>query len=93
MNKQSLSKARKKYHAWIRYLNTKSGEHYQDYILARNESSHESRRARKDFEKKLAAETKTNNKGFWNYVNSRRKTRTKIADLITNQGTFTSNDP
>ena len=39
-----------------------------------------------DFERKLAAETKTNNKGFWNYVNSRRKTRTKIADLRTNSG-------
>ena len=73
MNKQTLRKARKKYYAWIRYLNTKSGEHYQDYIRARNESSHESRRARKDFERKLAAETKANNKGFWNYVNSRRK--------------------
>ena len=44
MNKQALRKARKKYHAWIRYLNTKSGEHYQDYIRA----CHESRRARKD---------------------------------------------
>ena len=92
MNKQALRKARKKHHAWIRYLNTKSGEHYQDYIRARNESSHESRRARKDFERKLAAETKTNNKGFWNYVNSRRKTRTKIADLRTNSGAFTSDD-
>ena len=92
MNKQALRKARKKHLAWIRYLNTKSGEHYQDYIRTHNESSHESRRARKDFERKLAAETKTNNKGFWNYVNSRRKTRTKIADLRTNSGAFTSDD-
>ena len=41
---------------------------------------------------KLAAETKSNNKGFWNYVNSRRKNRTKIADLKTNSGAFTSDD-
>ena len=47
---------------------------------------------KKDFERKLAAETKANNKGFWNYVNSRRKTRTKIADLRTNSGAFTSDD-
>ena len=67
MNKQALRKARKKYHAWIRYLNTMSGEHYQDYIRAHNESSHESARARKDFERKLAVENKTNNKGFCNY--------------------------
>ena len=46
MNKQALRKARKKYHAWIRYLNTKSGEYYRDYILARNESRHKSIRAR-----------------------------------------------
>ena len=43
-------------------------------------------------ERTLAAETKTNNKGSWNYVNSRRKTRTNIADLRTNQGAFTSDD-
>ena len=29
INKQALEKARKKYHACIQYLNTKSGEHYQ----------------------------------------------------------------
>ena len=45
-----------------------------------------------EFERKLAAETKTNSNGFWNYVNSRRKTRTKIADLRTNPGAFTNND-
>ena len=60
--------------------------------IARNESIQESRRDRNKFERKLVAETKTNKKGFWNYVNSRRKTRTKIADLRTNSGTFTSDD-
>ena len=72
----SPQEGKEKYHAWIRYLNTKSGEHYQDYIRACNESSHETRRARrarKDFEMKLAAETKTNNKAFWNDVNSIKK--------------------
>ena len=44
------------------------------------------------FERNLVAETKINNKGFWNYVNSRRKTRTNIEDLRTNQGAFTSDD-
>ena len=92
MNKQALRKAKKRYHAWIPYINTKSGEHYQNYIRARNESSHESRRARKDFERKLAAETKTNNKGFLNYVDSRRKPRTNTADLRTNQGALSSDD-
>ena len=43
-------------------------------------------------ERTLAAETKTNNKGFWNYVNNRRKTKTKIADLRTNTSAFTSDD-
>ena len=36
---------RKKHHAWIRCLNTKSGEHYQDYIRARNESFRHDKRA------------------------------------------------
>ena len=88
----SPQEGKEKHHAWIRYLNTNSGEHYQDYIRARNESNHESRICSKDFERTLAAETKTNNKGFWKYVNWRRKTRTKIADLRTTSGAFTSDD-
>ena len=41
---------------------------------------------------KLVEETNKNNNDFWNYVNSRRKTRTNIADLRTNQGAYTSDD-
>ena len=58
MNKQALRNAKKRHHAYILYLNTKNGKHYQEYSRARNESSNEFRRARKEFEKKLTAETK-----------------------------------
>ena len=34
MNKAALKKAKKKYHAWIRYLNTKAGQNYLNYIAA-----------------------------------------------------------
>ncbi len=92
MNKAALKKAKKKYHAWIRYLNTKAGQDYLNYIAARNLSAQESRKARREFEKKLAAESKTNNKAFWRYVNSKRKVRTKVGDLKKDTGEFTSRD-
>ena len=34
MNKDSLKKARRKHHAWIKYLNTKTEQHYQHYLTA-----------------------------------------------------------
>ncbi|XP_076037998.1 uncharacterized protein LOC143023364 [Oratosquilla oratoria] len=131
MDSAALRKVKKKYHAWIRYLNTKDGRAYQEYtkdgrayqeytkdgrayqeytkdgrayqeytkdgrayqeytkdgrayheyITARNEAAHATRKARRDFEAKLATEVKWNNKRFWSYVNSQRKTKTGVADL------------
>ena len=92
MNNAALKKAKKKYHAWIRYLNTKAGQDYTDYIAARNMSAQESRKARREFERKIAAESKTNNKAFWRYVNSKRKIRTKVGDLKTATGKYTNRD-
>ncbi|XP_076031177.1 uncharacterized protein LOC143019425 [Oratosquilla oratoria] len=92
MNKAALRNVRRKYHAWIRYLNTKDGRDYQQYVLARNEATHATRKARKEFESRLANEICMKNKAFWNDVNSRRRTRTGIPDLRNSEGIFVSRD-
>lgn len=86
MNHHALLKVKKKHHAWIRYLNTKDGQDYQRYVSARNIATHTIRKTRREFETKLAQEIRTNNKGFWTYVNSRRKTQTTIPDLCNEEG-------
>ena len=73
-------------------MNTKDGSDYQEYVRARNEATHETRKARKLFERKLAREVKGNVKVFCNYVNSRRKTRSSMADLKKEDGTFATED-
>ena len=88
MNSTALRKVKKKHSTWIRYLNTKAGQDHEDYIRARNEAAHACRKARRDFESRLAREIKNNNKAFWTYVNSRRKVKPGMPDLTKADGTI-----
>jgi hypothetical protein len=40
----------------------------------------------------VALESKTNNKSFWKYVNSKLKTRTGVGNLLKPDGTLTNTD-
>ena len=92
MNREALRRVKRKHSTWIRYLNTKQGRDHEAYIKARNEAAHGCRKARRDFESKLAREVKQNNKAFWTYVNSRRKTKPTMADLKKDDGTYARSD-
>lgn len=90
MNDEALAKVRKKSAAYKRYLETKEGEDYNQYARARNQARWACRRMKKEFEKKIAQEAKTNPKAFYNYVNSKLKVRSGVADLETDDGVATS---
>ncbi|KAI8504383.1 hypothetical protein Bbelb_175010 [Branchiostoma belcheri] len=92
MNNATYRKTRKKFHTWIRYLNTKSKEDWKKYKTARNAATHAARQARRTFERRIAREVKSNNKSFWRYVNSRRKTRVNVGDLKDEEGKLTTED-
>ena len=92
MNKETIRTVKRKHSTWVRYLNTKQGRDHEAYIRARNEAAHQCRKTRRDFEARLAREIKTNNKAFWTYVNSRRKSKSSMADLIRNDGTYARRD-
>ena len=92
MTKSALRIVRRKHSAWIRYLNTKEGEDYQTYTRSRNTAQHAIRRARRQFERKLAKECRTNNKGIWNYVRNRTNTRGGTGELFKEDGTLTQDD-
>ena len=81
-----------KHHAWIRYLNTKNADDFERYRIVRNKVTHALKEDRKDFEFKIAKEVKENVKAFWNYVNQKKKNRSKIPELIKKDGTKTSGD-
>ena len=92
LNKSAIRKCRRKHSAWIRYLNTKSGERYQQYIRERDAANKETRKSRREFESKLAKECKANAKGVWNYVKKQRKSGNAMPDLKKKDGSYTSND-
>ena len=92
MSKEAIKKVRKKYHEWKRYSNTRQ---YQDFLnrkIARNFASKGVRRAKRKFEKNLAAEIKENPKCFWKYVRSKTKVKTGINDLEREDGSFARRD-
>ena len=62
------------------------------YIQARNAATRDIRRAKRDFEKKLAADIKLNPKCFWKYVRSKTKVKAGISDLEKEDSSFAHTD-
>ena len=90
MNSDAFRKVKRKYSSFIRFLNTKQGETFKEYIRKRNESTHESNKARKDYEKRLAQECRTNPKSTWRYMKTMNRVSSTVPNLRKNDGTFTS---
>ena len=62
-------------------------EDFQRYNTNRNKLRLEARKLRSSFEKKLAAELKTNPKYFWRFCKSKTRTNTKIGKIVTGDRT------
>ena len=76
-----LKKIRKKHRAWQRFLETKSGEKYQEFCKLRNQVRKLTRLSEIQYEKGIADEAKTNPKKFWKYVKGRTKTRPGVPNF------------
>ena len=92
MNIRAYRNVKRKYSSWLRYLNTKQSETYKDYISKRNESSKENKKARKEFERKIATECRTNPKSAWKYMKSTNRVPSAVPNLKKPDGTFTNSD-
>ncbi len=92
MNQTALAKVRKKHKAYKRYLQTKNGKEYGEYARARNQARWEIRKAKREYEKQLANISKSNPKAFYNYANSKLKTRQGVSNLRRDDGTTTNSD-
>ena len=92
MNEKALRKVKKKHSSWVRYLNTKQGSDYADFIKHRNKATHAINQARKEYESSIAKEVRKNPKGVWNYMKSTNKVKSRIPNLKKSDGSFTSTD-
>ena len=92
MCQEALTKVKRKHHAWRKYMNTKQQGDYQSYVRARNDATNEVKKAKRQFEMKLAEQVKGNPKSFWKYVRSKTKVKSGISDLQKEDGSLTQTD-
>ena len=81
LDKEIRKKIKRKNRLWKKFSATRDHRDYTEYCQARNQTRRLTRKAKRDYEKKLAHEVKQNPKKFWKYVNSKTKSRSGIPDL------------
>ena len=92
MKYSTMNLIKRKKRAHIKYLNSKSNWDKLSYHSIRNQVTSSVRNDRIAFERNISTEIKNNNKVFWRYVNSQRKSKTNIPDLKRKDGTLATED-
>lgn len=82
----------RKHSLFKKYLASQSSNDYKRYLAKRNECKAVVRKAKRDFEKKLARNCKDNPKQFWRYVQSKTKSSTGISPLDMGDGNLIDTD-
>ena len=77
-------KIKKKHNLWKRYMETKKMDIYREYCRTRNKVKNMMKFFRKNKERDISFNAKTNNKAFWKYINSKTKSTSGIAGLHAN---------
>ena len=78
MNRKARKAIRKKTKTWKKYRQTCNAEDYEQYRKALNKATKTVRKAKCDFEIKLAAEIKRDSKSFFSYARSNLRTKELI---------------
>ena len=82
LDRKTLSKIKRKERLWKRYCQTNDGQIYLEYSRLSNQIRSATRKAQKNVEKNVARKAKSNPKKFWQYVNSKTKSKPSIPDLF-----------
>ena len=92
MDRNAMNLRKKKIRLWRTFVRTRCPLDYARFAVCKNELRALTRRLRREFEEDVAANIKGNPKRFWNYANSRLKTKPKIEDLRDDDGLLKSGD-
>jgi len=92
MDKAAQKQIKKKSCAWARYQRSKNYAKYQAYIKARNKANKDLRQAKKRFEEDIAANCKSNPKGFHRYANFKSKAQKSVIRLKNEEGLLSMKD-
>ncbi len=72
---------KKKHRLWTRYMENRSSLRRRAYCKVRNKVTKLTKHLQREFERKLAKDSKTNPKAVWKYIHSKSKVKEDIADL------------
>jgi len=86
LTKKVRSAIKKRNKKWKFYCVSRSDTDYAKYKQCRNAVVRELRKARKNFESKLAADIKNNPKSFFRYVRSKTKSKDRVGPLKDSSG-------
>ena len=93
LDEKCLQQIKRKRRCWQRFIETREDSKWREYCKARNQVKKMTRQIRKNIERDIAKQAKTNPKRFWNYVNSKTKTRQGISQLqVPNTDSMTESD-
>ncbi len=92
LTKQTLTKIREKRKCYKKYMESKDGGDYAAYARARNQVKWVCKNAKREFERQVAKEAKTNPKAFYSYARSKMKTKDGVADLDNGKGQTATTD-
>ena len=86
LSKEAFRKMRYKQNMWRVYKHTGKDKDYEVYKEALNAATNEVRKAKRNFEHKLAQNIKSDSKSFYAYVRSKQNVRDKVGPLEDNAG-------
>ena len=74
---------KKKYNLYKKFPKSRKNYDYQQYITIRNKCNKIIKDAKRDYNKRLSKECKSNPKYFWKYVHAKTKSNIGISPLKT----------
>ena len=86
MTRNAMRIIRKKSKLWKKYKESREYSDYLNYKMSERESKKEISKIKRDFEKKLVMDIKSNPKKFYSYVKSKSRTRDSIGPLKGSDG-------
>ena len=92
MNPALMRYWKKKYHAWMRYTESKSYQRHQVYKRKADLFKKKARQAKRLYEKRLAKGVRHNKRAFFRYVNSKLTVRPEITEMKNEYGRLIDSD-
>ena len=92
MTREATTMHKRKQEVWKHHEHT---GYHMDYIRAtslKNEFTTLTRNLCRDFERKLASNMKDNSKDLWKYCKSKLKNKSRLGDMLKEDGNLTSED-